>query len=144
MRTGKQLRYFSYLTAFFGVPQDLHVVVAFSPDGKTLASGGGRGTISLWEPVTGERLRQFRASVAPISWIAFSTDGATLAIGYGYHAGNQPNRLCDPDTGKELGRFPSGDKSAPYWESKQLVMRLTDPVPTGVVAVISSLGLLGS
>ena len=121
--TGKQLHYFSYLTGFYiGVPQDMHVVVAFSPDGKTLASGGGRGPVSLWEPVTGKRLQQFGSSVAPISWITFSTDGGTLATGYGYLAGNQPSRLWDPATGKELRRLPNGDKSAPSWEAKQLVM----------------------
>ena len=120
--TGKQLRYFSYLTGFYvGVADDMHVVVAFSPDGKTLASGNGRGTISLWEPVTGKQLRQFAAREAvPHGWIAFSTDGTTLATGIRF--GYQPSRLWDTVTGKQLRRFPSEDKSAPGWEAKQLVI----------------------
>ena len=57
-----------------------------------------------------------------VSWIAFSADGATLATGYRDHGRNPTSRLWDPATGKELRRFPSGDKSAPFWEAKQLVM----------------------
>jgi WD40 repeat protein len=117
--TGKQFRYFSYLTGFsISVPDDMHVVVAFSPDGKTLASGNGRGTISLWEPVTGKNLRQFAAK--GVGWIGFSTDGTTLATGSRF--GYQPSRLWNLAAGKELRRFPSADKSAPRWEGKQLVI----------------------
>jgi WD40 repeat protein len=34
--------------------------VAFSPDGKLLASGDSNGTVRLWNPVTGERVGTVR------------------------------------------------------------------------------------
>ena len=53
--------------------------VAFSPDGKTVASGSERFTIKLWDVATGTELRSF--SSAMVSSLAFSPDGKTLASG---------------------------------------------------------------
>src|SRR5437879_5767832 len=59
--------------------------VAFAPNGKLLASGGGDGFIHFWDPATGKQLRRFTArpdivnSSAWVESIAFSPDGNTLA-----------------------------------------------------------------
>src|SRR5262245_50936108 len=55
--------------------------VAFSPDGKLLASGGFDNTIKLWEVGTG---RMLRTLVCKVKSIAFSPDGRTLASASGY------------------------------------------------------------
>ncbi|HLG13886.1 MAG TPA: WD40 repeat domain-containing protein [Blastocatellia bacterium] len=53
--------------------------VAFSPDGKTLASGGDDRTVKLWDIQTGELKRTLVGHVAEVGTIFFSRDGKTLA-----------------------------------------------------------------
>lgn len=54
--------------------------IAFSPDGKTLASGSYDASISLWDLSTGRQSKVFNHTYAVLS-VAFSPDGRTLATG---------------------------------------------------------------
>jgi serine/threonine protein kinase len=73
--------------------------VAFSPDGKTLAIGGGRerqtGKLGLWDLTTGKARAMLDAPLGVRS-VAFSPDGKLLATGEFDHTVG----LRDPATGK--------------------------------------------
>jgi eukaryotic-like serine/threonine-protein kinase len=82
--------------------QDLSVVsVAFSPDGKILATGGQICEISLWDAATGKQKLTFdqgESGFSAVLSLRFSPDGKTLATG----SSHGTVRLRDVATGQLL------------------------------------------
>jgi WD40 repeat protein len=57
------------------------LAVAFSPDGRSLATGGLDRTVRVWDVAQGEHRATFRGHQNPVGSVAFSSDGKLLASG---------------------------------------------------------------
>ena len=55
--------------------------LAFSPDGRVLATADGDGRVAFWDPATGELVRAFEWGIGPVWSVAFAPDGLTCAAG---------------------------------------------------------------
>src|SRR5712692_5744528 len=53
--------------------------IAFSPDGRLIASGSGDKTVKLWDVATGNQLRSLEGHAERVSSVAFSPDGRVIA-----------------------------------------------------------------
>lgn len=101
--------------------EDVTYAVAFSPDGKTLATGGPGGDVRLWDVATGRLKATLANRLIEARDLAFSPDGRSLAVTadggvllWNLAARKPSAILTDDDTGygddeiRELAFSPDG------------------------------------
>ena len=87
--------------------------IAFSPDGKTIASGSSDNTIRFWDSETGTRLHKIKIKISGLDphfdfySVVFSPDGKTIASG----SNDNTSRLWDVNTGSLLHTFKGHTES---------------------------------
>jgi WD40 repeat protein len=75
--------------------------IAWSPDGKTLASASEDKTVRLWDAATGRERRVLQGHSQSVWAVAWSPDGTTLASG----SNDNTVRLWDVASGEGRARF---------------------------------------
>jgi WD40 repeat protein len=85
------------LRTFTGHTRGVHSI-AFSPDGRLLASGGRDGAIKLWELPGGTQLRTLTGHTDSVLSVAFSQNGQTLASG----GSDETVKIWEVASGREL------------------------------------------
>jgi WD40 repeat protein/uncharacterized caspase-like protein len=76
----------------------LVISVAFSPDGRLIATGSADNTIKLWDAATGNQLRSVEGHTGPVNSVAFSPDGNVIASG----SWDKTIKLWDVATGNQV------------------------------------------
>jgi WD40 repeat protein len=81
--------------------------LAFSPDGRTMASAGHDARAKLWDVTTAKRLHQIRGADIWVKSVAFSPDGKLLLV-----AGAGQLELREPTSGRKIRDLgPADDES---------------------------------
>jgi WD40 repeat protein/uncharacterized caspase-like protein len=98
--------------------------VAFSPDGRWLATAGDDRTVKLWDTATGRLVRILAGHVKDVGHVAFSPDGRYLASS----DGQQVVHLWDPGSGTLIRSFRETEDRQRFYVARQAIAFSPDGV----------------
>ena len=109
--------------------------VAFSPDGRMIASGGQDGTIKLWNPTNGQLIRNIEeapgastvlAGFSSVSCLVFSRDNHTLVA----VSGTSVIQFWNTDSGSKVSEIAVSDDPipGPNAQATNPIVFFSDPV----------------
>jgi WD40 repeat protein/tRNA A-37 threonylcarbamoyl transferase component Bud32 len=116
--------------------------LAYSPDGKRLASGSADKTIRLWEPASAKAMAVLLGHEQPVEWLTYSPDGRFICSLDGRHA-----RLWHASTGRAIAVLtgPVNKMTAIFTpDSRRLVIGLNGQVCVYDASTGRRIGVLGS
>ena len=93
---------------FRGAHATVVTSVAYSPDGKTLASGSGDKTVKLWDVKTGKERATLTGHSEGVDSVAYGPDGKTAGVGGRGQDGQALGREDRQGTGHPHGPHGSG------------------------------------
>src|SRR5262249_42950993 len=109
--------------------------IAFSPDGRRIASASSDGTAKIWDVETGKVLLTFTGHSGEVLGVAFRSDGAQVAS----CGEDRRIRLWDPQTGQEkefLEVFWVQEDVKKKAERKEMRRGIRNPEDKPVVQVV--------
>ena len=90
--TGEELKSIRY-----DAVKDRAARLAVAPDGSRIALPDGRGTVSVWDIATGDKVRSFAVLGDMVTSLAFTPDGTLLLVGSGFNQRKVPSVAVSPD-----------------------------------------------
>ena len=139
----------------FSGHRDTLFSVAFSPDGRHVASADGGSMIRVWNSKTAEEVQALNVNNLPIFAVTFSPDGRSLASAsadssvrvWDWTTGHEPRVLTPAHTGRingvafsrdgKLLASGSWDRSIKVWDGATWTLEDDLPDPTGGVLCVA-------